>query len=134
MPHVIVVGALMRGNRVLLGHRRAGRRDFGNCWAMPGGHVEAGEDPTDALARELEEEIGVRAAPSGPPALHLERRPDLNEGMIQDVWIITTWAGEPTNLAEDEHDELRWVGADELPDLDLAHPEYLAFLLELLTP
>ena len=133
MAHVIVVGALIRGDRVLLGHRRTGRRDFPDCWALPGGHVEPGEQPADALVRELDEEIGVDAVVSGPPSLHLERQPDLGEGMIQDVWIIHSWDGEPRNLAEDEHDELRWVTAEELPHLELAHPEYTTFLLHLLT-
>jgi len=52
--------------------------------------------------------------------------------MVQDVWVITSWSGEPANLAVDEHDELRWVAAEELPHLDLAHPEYLQFLVGLL--
>jgi 8-oxo-dGTP pyrophosphatase MutT (NUDIX family) len=46
---------------------------------------------------------------------------------------VTEWRGAPTNLAEDEHDELRWVSADEIPDLHLAHPAYLTFLPGLLT-
>jgi len=131
--HEIVVGALVRDSRVLLGHRRADRRDFPGRWSLPGGHVEPGERPVDALVRELREELGVEATVSGAPSLRLERRPDTDDGMIQDVWVVTAWAGSPTNLAEDEHDELRWVPADELPHLDLAHPEHLPFLRDLLT-
>lgn len=133
MPHVIVVGALVRGNRVLLGHRRADRRHFPDCWDLPGGHVEPGERSTDALARELREEVDVDAAVSGAPSLHVEHRPDQDDGMVLDAWTITTWDGEPRNAAEDEHNELRWVAAEELPHLDLAHPAYLDYLLELLT-
>jgi 8-oxo-dGTP pyrophosphatase MutT (NUDIX family) len=41
--------------------------------------------------------------------------------------------GEPTNAAEDEHDELRWFALEELPHIDLAHPAYSAFFRGLLT-
>lgn len=128
MAHVIVAGALLRQHRVLLGHRSPGRRDFPDRWSLPGGHVEPGEDPVAALVRELEEELGIRAAVSGAPSFHLERAPERSDGMIQDVWTVTEWRGDPRNLAEDEHDELRWCSAAELAHLDLAHPEYAAFL------
>jgi 8-oxo-dGTP diphosphatase len=133
MVHEIVVGALLRGSRALLVHRRSDRRDSPDRWSLPGGHVEPGEPPVDALVRELREELGVEAVVSGAPSLHLERRPDTEDGMVQDVWVVTDWAGGATNLAEEEHDELRWVTAEELPHLDLAHPEHLPFLLGLLT-
>ena len=132
MVHEIVVGALLRGSRVLLVHRRADRRDFPDRWSLPGGHVEPGEPPVDALVRELREELGVEAVVSGAPSLHLERRPDTDDGMVQDVWVVTAWDGAASNRAEDEHDELRWVAAEELGHLDLAHPEHLPFLRELL--
>jgi 8-oxo-dGTP diphosphatase len=132
MVHEIVVGALLRGSRVLLVHRSPDRRDFPARWSLPGGHVEPGEPPVDALVRELREELGVEAVVSGAPSLHLERRPDADDGMVQDAWVVTDWDGAATNKAEEEHDELRWVTAEELPHLDLAHPEHLPFLRDLL--
>ena len=133
MVHEIVVGALLRGGRALLVHRRADRHDFPDRWSLPGGHVEPGEPPVDALVRELREELGVEAVVSGVPSLHLEHRPGTADGMVQDVWVVTDWAGSASNLAEEEHDELRWVTAEELPHLDLAHSEHLPFLRDLLT-
>lgn len=132
MVHVIVSGALLDGDRVLLGHRSTTRRDYPNCWSLPGGHVEAGEEPTAALIRELREELGVDADVHGSPSLRIERDPANESGMIQDVWAIRTWRGRPRNLAMDEHDALRWVSAAELSRLDLAHPEHAQFLREFL--
>lgn len=131
--HLIVSGALLDGHRVLLGHRRATRHDYPNCWSLPGGHVEAGEEPNAALVRELREELGVDADVHGSPSLRIEREPTNESGMIQDVWVIRTWRGEPRNLAMDEHDELRWVSAAELSRLDLAHPEHAQLLQECLS-
>ena len=48
------------------------------------------------------------------------------------AFLVTGWSGEPANLALDEHDALGWFTASELPDLPLAHPALLPFLLGLL--
>lgn len=60
-----VVAALIESDgRVLVCQRRRGDR-FGLLWEFPGGKVEAGEELPAALARELNEELGVNA-PVGP--------------------------------------------------------------------
>jgi 8-oxo-dGTP diphosphatase len=60
MRTVLVSAAvLVEGGRVLLSQRKAGAHLAG-AWEFPGGKVEAGEDPRDALRRELEEELGIR--------------------------------------------------------------------------
>jgi len=62
----IVAGLLVRGGRVLLCHRSAGRQWFPDVWDLPGGHVERGELPIKALVRELKEELGIRIQQPGP--------------------------------------------------------------------
>ena len=59
MSTILVAAAIIveRG-RVLLTQRKRGSHLEG-MWEFPGGKVEDGEDPKDALARELREEIGV---------------------------------------------------------------------------
>ncbi|GID92165.1 NUDIX hydrolase [Amorphoplanes digitatis] len=60
MPKARIVTALLRdGNRVLLCHRSPQRRWYPDVWDLPGGHVEPGEPPGAALARELREELVV---------------------------------------------------------------------------
>jgi 8-oxo-dGTP diphosphatase len=55
---VVSAGVVMEGGRVLLTQRKAGSHLAG-LWEFPGGKVESGEDPRDALARELHEELGI---------------------------------------------------------------------------
>ena len=58
-PTVIVAaGVLVEGGRVLLSQRKAGAHLEG-VWEFPGGKANAGEDPRDALRRELREELGI---------------------------------------------------------------------------
>jgi 8-oxo-dGTP diphosphatase len=58
-PTVLVAaGVLIERGRVLLSQRKAGAHLEG-AWELPGGKVEAGEDPRDALRRELREELGI---------------------------------------------------------------------------
>jgi 8-oxo-dGTP diphosphatase len=58
-PRKLVVAALVRDpeGRVLLTRRRADQ-PMPNLWELPGGKVEEGESPTEALAREIAEELG----------------------------------------------------------------------------
>jgi 8-oxo-dGTP diphosphatase len=58
---ILVAAAVMiEGGRVLLTQRKAGTHLEG-AWEFPGGKVEPGEDPREALKRELREEIGIEA-------------------------------------------------------------------------
>jgi 8-oxo-dGTP diphosphatase len=58
---LVVAGILFDGSRVLLTQRKAGSHLAG-LWEFPGGKVNDGEDPKEALVRELTEELGVEAA------------------------------------------------------------------------
>src|SRR5204863_947373 len=64
-PTMIVVAAALldESGRILLQQRAPGRAMAG-LWEFPGGKVEAGELPEAALARELEEELGIGIAPA----------------------------------------------------------------------
>ena len=126
VTHHVVCGALVREGRVLLGHRTAGRRWYPGVWDLPGGHVEVGESELDALRRELQEEVGVTATEVGSTPLARLDGADLRLG----IWHVRGWSGRPVDRCPEEHDELRWVTADELAGLELADRRYV----ELLTP
>lgn len=126
--HHVVCGALVRDRRVLLGHRTVGRRWYPNVWDLPGGHVEDGEGELDALRRELQEEIGVTAAEVDSTPIARLAGEDLQLG----IWQVRDWVGQPVNRCPEEHDELRWVTADELLGLELADSRYVELLTGLL--
>lgn len=65
-PVDVAVGVVIRdGGKVLLGQRPAGK-PYAGWWEFPGGKLERGESVEHALARELEEELGLRIRGSFP--------------------------------------------------------------------
>ena len=96
------------------------RRSWPEVWDLPGGHVDDDESRAAALVRELDEELGIHIeAPVGSPWTTLQ-----TDGMELSIYLLDHWRGEPHNAAPDEHDIIRWVTAEALPHLDLAHPSY----------
>ncbi|MDE2490605.1 MAG: (deoxy)nucleoside triphosphate pyrophosphohydrolase [Elusimicrobia bacterium] len=104
----VAAAVLVRGGRVLLARRPAGKRLAG-LWEFPGGKLEAGESPADALRRELKEELGLDAAvgPELARTLH-----DYDFGRIELIALLCRAEGEPRAL---EHDALEWALPADLP-------------------
>lgn len=99
----VVAGVLRdaRG-RVLLTERPPGK-SLAGMWEFPGGKVERGESARDALARELDEELGV-AVQSARPLIQVP-----NGRIVLDVWEVDAWTGTPTSR---EGQALAWIDAD----------------------
>ena len=130
VSHRVVAAILSRGDHVLLCHRAPTRRWYPDVWDFPGGHVEDGERPEEALRRELTEEIGVDVGVViDAPVLHLI---DEGTGLDLTVWHITKWKGTVQNRQPEEHDEISWLAEAELEDLDFADASYLTVLLHIL--
>jgi NAD+ diphosphatase len=106
--------------RVLLA-RRAIEPDKGK-WDLPGGFLHEGEDPSEALVRELLEETSMRVEPIAFFHVVVDRYGDADDAQhtLNLYWTCRVLGGEPTPA--DDVAELRWFGPDELPP-----PEELAF-------
>ena len=110
-----IVDSLERPTR-LLAARRSRPVEIARRWEFPGGKAEPGEEPHEALHRELHEELGVTVT------LGEELRgPDdggwiITERHVLRLWFATLRSGEPEPLVE--HDELRWLDAGTLWDVD----------------
>jgi 8-oxo-dGTP pyrophosphatase MutT (NUDIX family) len=123
-----VAAVLRRGRKVLLGHRTVDRRSFPDCWDLPGGHVEADEHGAAALARELQEELGITV--TALPDLPTRAVSDDALGIDMAIWFVDDWVGEPQNVAPEEHDTLAWCDTAAWSTRPLAHPDYPALLAD----
>lgn len=132
----VAAGALVQGGRVLLVHRSPARRWYPDVWDLPGGHVEQGESGLRALARELDEELGVQVVEPGCEAvttLTLTAGDGVSELRLS-IWSVQQWFGTPVNRCLEEHDRFGWFGVDDLAGLALAHDPYPHLLAGLLRP
>jgi 8-oxo-dGTP diphosphatase len=124
MAEAIVAGVMIKDGRILLCHRSPDRRWYPDVWDLPGGHVELGETPTEALKRELLEELGVSVRSLSRHPLARVRTPELE----MEIWPVTGWHGTPANLVPEEHDAIALFTAEDLTTLEMAHDSYLALL------
>jgi 8-oxo-dGTP diphosphatase len=113
--HGVVVGALIREGRVLLVHRRATKRANPDVWDLPGGLIEAGESELEALARELDEELGVHVATGAASHLCRLATGPVGEPALLSAWLVPEWQGTPANEAPDKHDDIGWFSLQDFP-------------------
>ena len=109
-PCVHVVAGVIRDarGRILLARRTEGR-DLAGLWEFPGGKVEAGESPEQALVRELREELGIEVEPGEPLIAVPQRYP--HKRLRLDVRHVARWHG---TVRGHEGQALAWVPPERL--------------------
>jgi len=109
---VVACALVDADNRVLIAQRPAGKAMAG-LWEFPGGKVNDGERPEDALIRELAEELGitVREACLAPLTFASHSYADFH--LLMPLYICRRWEGTVTAR---EHQALAWVRVNKLRD------------------
>jgi len=108
----VVAAVIERDGLILICQRRKGD-SHELQWEFPGGKVEPGEDPEQALNRELREELGVESTIGGLLDRADVRYPNLRP--IELLFYRAAIAGEPRNL---NFERIEWVVAAALPTYD----------------
>jgi 8-oxo-dGTP diphosphatase len=107
----VVAAALLDGEGRILLQQRAPGRAMAGLWEFPGGKVEMGELPEDALARELEEELGIHIAPEDLSPACFASAPMTGRHMLLLLYLCRRWQGEPAAL---DASALVWLRPEEM--------------------
>lgn len=106
-----VVGAAILRDGLVLAARRTAPPEVAGRWEFPGGKVEPGETAAAALVREIAEELRCGIEVTG----WLDGAVPVGERHSLTVATARLASGDPDPV---EHDALRWLGPEELDDVD----------------
>lgn len=109
----VIVDSLADPTRVLAA-RRTQPVELAGSWEFPGGKVEDGEAPEAALVREVREELSAQIR-VGPEVTDAGRAWPISERHELRLWLAEVVEGELT--PGPDHDEVRWLAAEELGDV-----------------
>jgi 8-oxo-dGTP diphosphatase len=113
---IVVAAALARADgRVLLQQRAPGRAMAG-LWEFPGGKVEQGESPEEALARELLEELGIEVDLSALVPAAFASADNHGRHMLLLLYLCREWRGGPQAL---DASAIAWVRPGEMGALPM---------------
>jgi 8-oxo-dGTP diphosphatase len=121
MPELTTAAILRKGRRFLLAKRLPGG-SMGERWEFPGGKVEGGESPEDALRREILEEFEVPVH----VGRHIGSASFLNQG--KEYLLLAFEARlENEDIILHEHGQALWLDPEAIEDLDLADSDRKIF-------
>ncbi len=114
---IVAAAALIDADgRVLLARRPAGKAMAG-LWEFPGGKLDEGETPEDALVRELREELGIEAQAACMAPIAFASHASPGHHLLMPLFALRKWTGAPRAL---EHEAIAWVKPAAFSDFDLA--------------
>jgi 8-oxo-dGTP diphosphatase len=109
----VAAALIVRGGEVVIGQRRSDQ-PMASQWEFPGGKIEPGESPEQALARELEEELGIHAV-IGPKVTHIRHNYRHGGAVDLQFFAVHEFSGEIVNRI---YNEVRWARLVDLPAYD----------------
>ncbi len=121
----VVAAVIQRNGRTLI----AQRKNLGHHplkWEFPGGKVERDETPEAALARELQEELGIRAL-IDREIMRYEYQYPSRARILLIFYEVLKFEGEPQNL---DFEQIRWEAVERLRDYDFLEGD-ASFIQEL---
>ena len=128
---LVVACALIDPDGRVLIAQRPEDKGMGGLWEFPGGKLEAGERPEDALIRELKEELDIDVTHACLAPYVFASHPYDAFHLLMPLYVCRKWSGTPTAL---EHQALKWVRPAALRDYPMppADEPLIAHLRDLL--
>lgn len=114
-PISVVCALIEREGRIFVAQRPAGKH-LGGKWEFPGGKIEPGETPEQALVRECSEELGCKIEIGRALATVTH---DYETVSIRLIPFVARLAADSTEPVAHEHAATRWIRPEEFATLDM---------------
>lgn len=118
MAIAVVCGLIVKDDGRVLAARRSSSMDLPGKWEFPGGKVEPGETPEEALIREVNEELGILVKISGTIPAHIHHYKEKSIKLIP--FVCSVISGE---VRLREHQSWNWFDHKKLGELDWAEAD-----------
>ncbi len=115
----VVAALIVRGDRLLV-CQRTRHQSMPLKWEFPGGKVETGEQPRDALRRELDEELGIDAR-IGDEVANVKHHYPNGHAVELRFFVVREFAGEIDNRI---FRDVRWAPRGDLPTYDFLEADH----------
>jgi 8-oxo-dGTP diphosphatase len=112
-PLLVSAAVIVRGSEILIGQRRRSDR-HAYKWEFPGGKVEPGETPQQALVRELREELAIESKVGQEIARYKHDYPN-GASVLLFFYVVTEFDGAPLNRA---FEDIQWAPCKSLLSFD----------------
>lgn len=130
-PVHVAVGLLIRPDQHVLLASRPEDKPWAYWWELPGGKIEAGESPQQALARELQEELNILIDPAHSTHWRTTHHHYPSGTVKLEFFLVRQWSGRLTPL---EGQQLAWITPKKLADIGPILPATLPVLRWLQLP
>ena len=112
---ITITAVFIKDRKILLEKRRKDEDNYADCWALPGGHVEKGENPEDALVREMKEELAIIVRDFEFLETFEDIDPTSKEEFEHNAFLCRTWLDHIATTTEQER--LKWFNLDEFEQI-----------------
>lgn len=117
----VVAAALTNERGQILLQKRPADAQMGGLWEFPGGKVDEGESPQIALARELEEELGIIVAAHDLMPETFASEPLGDRNLVLLLYRCVRWVGTPTPIYASD---LQWALPEDMAALPMPPADY----------
>lgn len=119
--YIIAIGVIQNAEgKILVTQRNDPRNRFShNKWQYPGGSIEFGEHPVDALVREIQEEVGIDVEPViDQPIVYSHLYKEQNVHIIAMTYPAVYKSGTIDITGDPETGDYKWCTVEEIQQLD----------------
>lgn len=113
MTKQVVAALIVKGGKILI-CQRTKHQTMPLKWEFPGGKIEEGEQPRDALRRELDEELGIDAT-VGNEVARIRHEYKSGNSVELRFYVVSEFRGELENRI---FRDMQWVERKDLPSFD----------------